>query len=223
MKKVGCPFLFLMVLCFPSAWAQQLLNTNVSAGMPLRSRNYVELKGSPYRLEDWSAGTVRQEDGQVSKHMLLRYDEVADQLTFQNEKGVEMSFLVPVTEFELNSKAPETKSLFRKGFTGERDVKPTAFFEVVHDGKHKLLKKNFKFIQESRAYNSAVVTRTASDRVKYYVGTGTELSEFKRDAKSMTMLFGENWPPVNVFIRENKLNPKKDEDLKQIFMFADQR
>jgi hypothetical protein len=189
--------------------------------MPLRSRNYVNLKGSPYFVNDWSKGVIKQSNGQSIKDVEVKYDQLQDELIFKDVNGQELGFAVPVVEFKIDYvvNGLAKSSLFRNGFEPFRGSTELSYYEVLYNGQLKLAKKNTKRVEEYREYNSAITTKSIIERTKYYYYTTNKLSEFNADNKSILKAFGESATPLLEYIKENKLNLKTEEDLIKMFNF----
>lgn len=219
MKIIKTALFIITLLNMNSLMAQEFFRLKESIGMPLRSRNYSNLKGTPYFKDAWCKGIIKQENGQNIKDIELMYDQLEDQLTFKDLAGNAMAFAVPVVEFKLlcdNDKA----TLFRNGFEPFKSSEKNTYYQVLYDGPISLLKKDVKTIQQYREYNSATVTNTVIERIKYYVCSSPgKIVEFKRDGKALDLVFGERSPSVKKYIQDEKLDLKKDDDLIKAFAF----
>jgi len=220
MKPIFSVLAFLTLL-ISTANAQEFFRLKESTGMPLRTRSYTDLKGSPYFLDSWNKGIIVQANGQSYKDVELKYDQLEDELIFRDQQGRELGFAIPVKEFKINyiSDGSPKSALFRNGFEPFKGSTEKNYYEILYDGPVKLAKKNVKRIEQYREYNSAVTTKSVIERVKYYFYTTNQLKEFKRDVKSIQLAFGEKSPTVLKYIDENKLDLKKDDDLVKIFSF----
>ena len=220
MKQIFRALTFLTLL-ISTANAQEFFRLKESMGMPLRSRSYSDLKGSPYFLDTWNKGIVMQVNGQSFKDVELKYDQLEDELIFKDQQGRELGFAVPVKEFKINYafEGSPKSALFRNGFEPFKGSTEKNYYEILYDGPVKLAKKNVKHIEQYREYNSAITTKSVIERVKYYFYTTNKLTEFKRDVKSIQLAFGEKSTPVLKYIEENKLDLKKDSDLTKVFSF----
>lgn len=224
MKRCFRIFAFLFFLTASNAvLAQEFFRLKESIGMPLRSRNYVDTKGSPYFLNTWSIGEIKQSDGTIVKNMNLKYDQLEDELIFKDNKGEELGFAVPVVEFRVDytSEGIKKTSLFRNGFVPFRGSSEKNYYEILFDGHIKLAKKNVKRIEQYREYNSATTTKSVIERIKYYYYTTNVLIEFKRDNKSVQQAFGNKSTAALDFVNKENLDLKKDQDLIKLFDYCE--
>lgn len=224
MKNVLASLAFpLLLMLGNTIYAQEFFRLKESIGMPLRSRNYVDAKGTPYYINDWSAGEIKQADGKIYKNMKLKYDQLEDDIIFKDTNGEELGFAMPVVEFKLNYSADglQKTSLFRNGFAPFKGSSEKNYYEILYDGRIKLAKKNVKRIEQYREYNSAITTKSVIERIKYYTTKDNVLTEFKRDTKSVQQLFGDKSVAILEYINKNNLDLKKDVDLVKVFEFYD--
>ncbi|RDC56681.1 hypothetical protein DU508_05585 [Pedobacter chinensis] len=79
--------LLIFLISTSDIYAQEFFRLKESIGMPLRFRTYVDLKGSPYFIDSWTKGIIKQSNGQISKNIELKYDQLEDELIFKNANG----------------------------------------------------------------------------------------------------------------------------------------
>ncbi|MGO4876524.1 hypothetical protein ACEN2P_07970 [Pedobacter psychrotolerans] len=212
--------LYLLILT-SDVYSQEFFRLKESMGMPLRSRVYNDIKGTPYFVDNWSKGIIKQANGQIFNDIELKYDQLEDEVIYKDINGKELGFAVPVIEFRIDYSFNGLKksSLFRNGFEPFKGSTEKSYYEILYDGTFKLAKKNVKHIEQYREYNSAVTTKSIIERIKYYYFAKNTLVEFKRDNKSIQQAFGEKAPLILAYIKENDLDLKKDVDLINIFNF----
>ena len=78
----------------------------------------------------------------------------------------------------------------------------------------------FYTIIESKSYNSPTVTKKIETEIHYFVqlpSTGKDLISVKRDNKAL--LAALNKPELESYVKTNKLNIKKDEDLLKLLNY----
>ncbi|GGE58572.1 hypothetical protein EV200_103386 [Pedobacter psychrotolerans] len=215
--------LIITLLSLQHSFAQQdiLRLKNVVGKTPLRTQQYSEYVGSAFFSDVWSKGIVKDVNGTSIKDIELKYDELTDELLFRSNDGQELGFAVQVSQFEININTSGNlkKHFFKNGFPAIAKSSERSFFEILHNGKINLLKKNYKRVEESRAFNTATVTKTIINRLKYFTYDGFRITEFKRDIKSLQKVFGETSLVVIEYIKNQKLDIKNDDDLIKVLEF----
>ncbi|AMR32791.1 hypothetical protein A0256_15855 [Mucilaginibacter sp. PAMC 26640] len=183
---------------------------------PVTTKDYTEMVGSPYLYDDWVPGTVKLSNGVSSKdEMLLKYDLLNDEVYFKDKSGETMAFVVPVQEFILNPTVIDATaaSIYRSGYKGVEGSKPSAFYEVLSDGKVQLLKKVSKIIFESQNIGSATKTKTFMDKTKYYLVINGAVLAIKNDKKSLLTALSDKQVALAEYLKTNKINFKNDNEL----------
>lgn len=207
--KPLCVFLFILLADHVVVQAQFM---NDVAGRPIRTNKYVEVDGFPFLLEKWSKGEASSDKGVTSKNLELKYDVVDDRVTFKSEKGDEMEFVNFITSFTLYG---DNGNRNFKRFSEIKEYSGVPFFEVLNEGdKLKLLKKTAKTVMETKAFNSATATKTFSESVKYFLlkKDGT-YERIKKDKKSIAGAMADKAAEVEAFIKTNKTDFKKDDQI----------
>lgn len=182
-------------------------------------KTYTDIKGSPYVFDDWSLGLVKMASGTTYKDLLLKYDQVANELIFQDKSGKSLGFADPVAEFKLIDKSNAYR-LFRAGFKAVDSNSEKTFYEVLYDGSTVLLKDPKKNIVEHRAYNSSTAVKSIVETPAYYVLLNGTLVKFKKDKKSILSVLG-NSAQLEKYIQDQKINLKNDEDLAKLMLYYD--
>lgn len=216
-------FLFLIVVSIPSAYGQ-ISNISDMSGTVLRKQSYQEVNGSPYFVDKWMKGDVKFANGRELKNIALLYDQVKDALLFKGKDNEDYYFNDQVSQFTVYyiSDDKNFTGNFRNGFSA-KGLTNLSFFEVLYDGKTKLLKRNNKSISESKEYNSATTVKTVHTNTVYYIANSTTAVALKKlDMKSLTeALDATKVEKVKEYVSSNQLNLKFQQDLIRILSFYD--
>lgn len=175
------------------------------------------LVGDPYLFPTYQKAFVKF-GNQNSKSAIyeIKYDQLEDVLAVKGTGTEEYSFNDPVTEFKFE----ESGRLFRSGFGALGKATEKSFYEVIYDGKTKLIRRNIKVILEGKEYNSATVTRKVEgDIANFVVREDQKLIPVKINEKSIVAALAK--PELSKYIKDNKLNLKEDADLVKLFTYYD--
>lgn len=197
-------------LAYSSATAQIAVSADPVGGTPMTGQVYMNIKGSPYLLENWEKGNVIMASGQRFEGLELMFDQVANQVLFKDSKGEVKAFNQPIISFTIGEEAQ--KHYFAKGIDG-------VFYERLISGKVNLWKKNHKTLIDEKPYGSATVQRNVLNNTTYYVGELAQLTKIKNDKKSVVQIMSDRASEVEEYIKEQKLNPKNEADLFRIFLY----
>jgi hypothetical protein len=192
-------------------------------GSPIREKKYTDVNGSPYLSNNWEKATVQLANGQTYNNVEVKYDLVADDLTFKSPKGDSLSFAQPVKEFKLSyiSDNQSQTHLYRSGFpaTGAKTT-DRSFYEVLYDGGVKLLKRRAKSVwMETTTYGTATQTKNITERVTYFAYKGGQMVPIKQDKKSILAALSDKSAQIEKYVKDNKIDWKQDADLVKVFEY----
>ena len=189
-------------------------------GRPLLTSVYENVSGSPYLNPEWITGKVIMSDAKRYEGVNLKYDQINDDVIFKGKDGTALA-VDYVKEFKLAPYGEIADStVFRSGFPAVKSNSAKSFYEVLVDGKSKLLKKTIKTINTSREYNSATVDKTVVGTTNYYlVNQAGNIVFISKDKKSVLRELPGKETELNAFIASNKLNLKNDADLIKLIVY----
>jgi hypothetical protein len=184
-------------------------------GAAVMTSEYTSLQGNPFSTTDWVKGDVKFADGSQAKDLQLKYSDLKDGIYMKTDNGQLGSFNMPVKEFTLYN--TDGTLMHYSTFPGNGKFPDADYFQVLSDGKVKLLKKNAKGVSESKdGIGTAVVTRMIVDNVDYYLLIGGKLIRIKKDKKTIEAALGDKQPELESYIKANNLNMKRDDDMAKL-------
>lgn len=177
---------------------------------------YKNVLGSPYLKEEFSNGNIFKADGQVLKNIPLRFN------AYNGEMEVvvnEVSYQIPVTEFV--SYVTMDGMRFDRVDYKLTSKKQNGYLELVIDGKLKLYRKHMIYYKEAHSPSAMQAHATLPElkpiSPKYLImAKGADVASAFVSKKDFQKLLPENQDEILSFMKENKLKPKKEEDLIQI-------
>ena len=183
-------------------------------GRPIFENSNVDVEGSPYLREEWSAGIVKARSNRKSYEIAkLRYDAHTDELEYDQAGKLFRFGAADVVEFSTGD------GTFRSGFPAANGLLPKNFFQVLYDGeKIKLLKRIYVAIQIEKPYNSASTTkRFVKEEALYLLKDNAEMLRFKKDKKSLfEAIPNDKHAELEAFIKDQKLKLTKEEDVLRV-------
>ncbi|MDN5285350.1 MAG: hypothetical protein JWR38_1624 [Mucilaginibacter sp.] len=222
MKKCILCFLMSMVMISGSfvASAQYLKDPN---GKEYMLQSYTEVEGTPFLINNWAPGSVTLANGQTIT-TLLKYDLVGDELLFKNKgDSSAMSFVDPVRSFSLNESSIEesdlTSLVFSNGYPAVDKQTPTSFYQVISDGKVKLLKHYKKVIRVDKAFNSATAVKTFFLSEEYYLFVNNQITKIKPGQKAILTVLADKTAQLQKYMSINAMNYKSDDVLAKLFSY----
>ncbi len=192
-----------------TACAQDAITGDPQKMASLYARVHVDVKGSPYLYDEWSNGSVYLTNGSKHENLELMYDVLEGKVLYKSTDGKTWEFTAPVASFNIDGKAE-----FKKGANG--------FYQILFDGDKPLYKKLTKNVLEKRPYGSSNIEKTVTNSTNYYIGDLKAPKRIKTDNASVAALFGADETKAKQYIKDHKLNVKKEEDLIKVFEYMDQ-
>lgn len=202
----------MMVVCVTGVKAQVYSEIAVgSGGSLIRAKTANgDVVGSPFLLKDWVGGKVMFEGAEPNVSEKINFD-VMEGVLVMKKGNQEYLFKEPVTEFILN--APDGERLFRK-IGG-------SFYEVLYDGRTKLVQKHVKTIMESTAYGSATVTKKIESETAFYLVVSGQLTEKIKNENGLVTALSNKSTELKAYIKANKFSFKRNDDVINLLKYYD--
>ena len=228
MKDIKILTAILMLICcaaFTTARAQDAFSMSTQYfqdGVPKAATNqltYEDVDGTPYLYDGWAQGEVRLSDGKAYKGLFLKYDEVADLLIFKYAiTDSAMAFAVPAVEFRFTYIAKDKIHTvhFLNGFEPAGDAGTKAFYQILSNGKTKLLKRTEKKLLKITEFNATSVHRRIDDNTTYYLASNNRPVKVNNSNKAVLAALSDKADQLKKYIVSNDLNLKDDADFARL-------
>lgn len=217
MKKylyISCLSALLIAACRPAK--AQIIDANYyldAQGKPFRNNsgnyNVDDIEGSMFFYDKWSVGDVTNADGTVLKNVRLKYSVYGDQLIFAGANGEMMALDKPSKRFTLNT------VVFASGFPAVDNFTADSYYQVIEDGKTKLLKHTSKTVIEIKGGYSTTskVTRQFTTTEAWYILKNGSMIKVKPDKKSVLAALNDKATDIDTYLASHKVNFKNDTEL----------
>ena len=213
MKKV---ILLLLLFVSLQGYTQGLSNAGGqvflqdASGKYLTSNNYTDIDGNPYFPKEWVEGTVGLKDGKIIAYNALRLNTISGNLEFKfTDKAYDV--INPMNEFTL-----ETLK-FRKGFEPIEKQNAETFYQVLYDGKQKLLCYRLGSIYLDSPYNSATKTKQFQLSETYYLQKlDGKLHELKKNLKFFLLQIGDKSKELEEYCKKENIKLRSWNDAVRI-------
>lgn len=217
-------FLLALALClaaYGTVNAQYLVDIQ---GKPYTEISYTEVEGDPYLVSDWVNGVVYL-PGDKKFDIALKYDSYGGRLLYRSKTGEMMEFETKVTGFTINSFDTEISDvsplMFSNGYPAAGKQTAASFYQLVGDGKVKLLKYYKKLIQDEKAFNSATTKRSFFADKYYYVFANNQMIPVNANKKSILKALPAHASEMETYLKTTGINFKSDADLAKLFAYYD--
>jgi hypothetical protein len=172
-----------------------------------------DVQGTPYLFDDWLPGSVVTEDGKTYDNLKLRYNIRFSQLIFLNQNDEVLGFREPVKMFTINH------MVFANGFPPVDTQTIAAFYQVLADGKIKLLKYSKKVIEERQTYGATAMEKSYRKMQSYYIFKDGKMVKVRADKKSLLAALPDHSAQLESYIKDNNVNLKDDMAIAQVIVY----
>jgi len=220
MKKILF-FILLLVLC-NSIYAQDY-GTRIflkdASGLDIRSKSAVIENASYLFHPDYLKASLYTRAGKLksdSKYKLILQE---NRLFYLEADGTDMEVVSPIyrIEFEMPN---GSMSIFEKGFGVIDKLNENNFYQVLSDGKAKLL-LDTKFSTETKmVYGTGAVT-TTDKLINYYGVIGNKIIKIAKEDHVLSLMEDKSAEMAS-FIKKEKTKFKKQADLEKLFNYYNQ-
>lgn len=177
-----------------------------------------DIEGSPYLNDEFKEGTVFMTSKTKFVEMPLRYNIFNDQVEFRSDDGSLMVLSVP----EVIEKVEFGETTLEYSVYSQLNKVRRGFFVVLEKGEASLYSRprvTFEDARKPGAYSEAKPPRFIKRPDEYYIRIGKEPAELISKKKDIEELFTEHEKKMQEFIRKNKININRPEDLIKVVQF----
>ncbi len=188
---------------------------NIVNGKFVGSKKYVDLEGSPYFPNQWVSGTVTLKAGKVISLPLLRLNTLNGSLEFQaNDKPYDV--VNSIKEFTLGS------VIFQNGFEPIGENNAETFYQILYDGKNKLLCKHESKIRVEQPYNSASkISKVVNSKTYFLSKNDGKMYEVKKNVKKFSVAFKNQTSQIEEYCKRENIKLRSWNDAVKVLEYAD--
>lgn len=215
----------LLAIIVPATFkvSAQVKFLNDVQGKPYMEQSYTMVEGSAYLIPNWAEGKVDFVNGK-SATLQIKYDLIKDELLFHGKSdSAAFAFVDQVKGFSFTSSVIEESNIlmpvFSSGYPAVDDQTPASFYQVIADGKVKLLKHYKKTIRTEKAFNSATSIRSFVLSGIYYVFIDNQITRIKPGQKTILAALSDNADQLKRYMQSNKIDYKNDAALAKLFSY----
>lgn len=218
-KYIVCLLAIIMPAAFKACAQVKFLND--VQGKPYMEQSYTAEEGSPYLIPNWAEGKVDLVNGKTTV-VPIKYDLIRDELLFHGKSdSAAFAFVDQVKGFSFTSTAIEESNIlmpvFNSGYPAVEDQTQASFYQLIADGKVKLLKHYKKIIRTEKAFNSATSTRSFVLSSTYYVFIDNQITRIKPGQKTILAALSDKANQLKSYMQNNKIDYKNDAALAKLF------
>jgi hypothetical protein len=183
----------------------------------------MDVQGTPFFKDNWGHVNLATTDGKAFANIKARINLHQATLHFINAKGVEMYLETSeISRIEVLDSLNPGKVLFtfiKMTSTNKAGQQAHNLYQVLAEGKIKLLCQLRKKIQVYTQEYSKEITRTFEEYESYYVFAKNELVPVKRKASFLETLLQDQWQAVQTYANSNNLGFKSYDDIAKLITY----
>ena len=180
-----------------------------------------DIKGNPFLFDDWKKGNVLLKTKEKVDSVFIKYNLYTD-LLHVNIDEQEYLFNIDVWEFLLPDPLTNKTALFRSGLNAEPGLNEKSFYQVLYDGKTKLLLKHKKQIGSELTSTPGVKVRVFDYQKNWFILTASgNMKKIKKKNKGILDLLEGKKEELKKMADSNKLKLVNDEEIIRILEYYD--
>ena len=200
------------------------VNMNVqSGGLVVPINNYLsknEEQGEDYITGRWNPGSIVLLSGDTIQNYPLKYNLLTRNVEVKTKQMVKVVPIGDVQQFYWLDNGQRLTFINGSGYTvGSTPM--VGYYQVLGEGSLNLFKKYHLTVQKAN-YRPELDVGSTENRliktVKYFVATGKAIRELK-NTKKIYDHFKQHRSTVKKFAKNERLNPKREEDLIRIVQY----
>lgn len=182
---------------------------------------YKDISGSPYFSGEFTEGEIHKNDSVHFKGVWIRLDLFSNKLEFRDQKDVIQELLEPgqYDRFIIGNSA------FRYITRTEGNKAVNEFMQILADGNVKLYKKfriNLQEATKPQAYQDAQPPKFVNMSPEYFLVVNNGEAQRIKNQKHVIELLKTQKPALENFVKKEKLNLNKEEELIKAVEYCNQ-
>jgi len=180
---------------------------------------YVDIAGNPFFLEELRLGEIRLKDQSVYRDVPVRLDLVSQEVHFIQNGRTEMFLpagLVSMLVLRDSTGVAPVTYIFQSGFPPIDNQSALNFYQVLSDGKIRLLKSLRKVIHQEKNEYTGETQREFREYEEYYFFTDNRMEKIKRDKSFILDMMKDKSQQIEDYLQKNKISFRSMEDLRKL-------
>jgi len=219
MKKIIALSLFLGSLLPVSSFAQMTLLRDNGTGIPITADPFLGVKGSPY-FDEFNKGTIYLATGQKVEGLSIALNAYSNTLEYKLEGKLFAYTPEKVTGFSYPSEAGGSE--YTSAYVVPT-LKTRRFLKILEKGTYTLLFHGYKTMTDDpSATYGAQAAKVFQDQQEFFVVVNEKVMLLKNREKDLQQIFGTELAKATTFIKSERIDFKKSEDLKTLIRHMNQ-
>lgn len=217
--------LILMINASNGFAQNSLLFMSDITGNPLEAKKSMNINGTPYYPENYTTATIYLKGGGRIENLMSKIYLPDYAILYLASNKVEMVAVSIIEKIEFfpganNPQPTKEKITFQLLPSSTNANSAKKYFQVIDTGKINLLKLYTSEFTEGKEFGSATITRNYDQKTGLYAYSIPKgLIKIKSAEQLLTNIFSDEKDKVSEFIVKNKINIKKEKEVKKLFVY----
>jgi hypothetical protein len=188
-------------------------------GRPFKS-TYLDVKGSPYFIDDWLYSSVRLANDAKCEKIPARLDLVSQELHFtsiEKEDWIFYSQFIKEVEFSDSSTGKNYK--FITGLPNIDNQNSNNYYLVLSEGSVSLLKSIRKVISINKDDISGEVEKKFVQYEDYYIFFNKQIKRLRKEKEFIMATLAAQKDNIESYLKKSPVNFKNVNDITRLFQY----
>ena len=180
-------------------------------------------EGSPFLNDEYIPMEITLMQGGVFPNVKVKFNMVDNEIIFKTDGGQEMATSSPVKRLRFKRVSEDgsvTEEVTLESFGGALNTKDAPIYEVLSDGKARLLKQILISYSDVRKYPEGTMSRVFKKKSSYWASINNQPPvKFEKNKSDVLALFSDKQAKVAGFIDKEKIKCKTELDLINVFNY----
>jgi hypothetical protein len=185
--------------------------------------NNMTMDGSPFLLDEYAPMEITLMQGTVHRGVRVKFNVPDNQVIFVDDNGAEMITGTPIKKLKykrVKEDGSGMEEIVLESFNSALNVKGAPVYEVLSEGKAKLLKKIEISYSDVRKYPEGTMSRVFKRKSFYYASINDQAPVKLEKSKSAILeLLADKKTEVTAFIEKEKLKCRTEAEIIMVFEY----
>lgn len=201
----------------------RIMNFEDLNGRSLLKKYDPDVAGSPFLNDEWLPAKLTFFKGNIISPVLIKFNLESNELYFKDSTGREMialEGLVKRIDFLNASGKDSNYTIFEAGYPAIDKQNQNYFYQLLAEGRVKLLVKKSKQIETDKNLLSGEIRKQFSETtITFYIFKDNEIIFLRPNKNALVALLKDREELITAYINTNKINFKKIPDLVKVIRY----
>jgi hypothetical protein len=184
-------------------------------GQPVYPQQKYKWEGQVFFPNNYTYATITAPSGKTYRNIKAKINLMDGSLLFTDSSNTDFMALMPISKIVFEDILNQTTITLIK----VKEDTSRILYQQLDSGKISLLKKIYLTYKDQMGYGTTNVTRIFEQKYSYFTYSNGQLVQLDRSKASLIKLFSDKSQQIDAFVENEKIKPRKEEDLIKVFHF----